>query len=241
MPSIRARACDLVAVSYAAQVEGIELPPEKLRPNKSSSGGSRSLGVVVSVMVSFVGSMSLIFAPTEALAWMLYALRHRSDALRGAAGERGAQWESEESNRMDRRGSIADMRALEDDGWLWWGRRVGVVVEIALEYYNYLLRQPKQAVPMSPSSRTVIGPLSHRRSHRAPCLVIEADTGGYSRLDMHHVSRAGSCIGGISAWAYVIHVKRLGVPDPDYHFHTARVPSTLVHELTIYMSLQPSC
>lgn len=34
------------------------LPPVKLRPNISSSGGSNALGVVVLVMVSFEGSIS---------------------------------------------------------------------------------------------------------------------------------------------------------------------------------------
>lgn len=72
----------------------------------SSSGGSRSFGVVVLVMLSFVGSMSRILSPTEASAWMLYALRHRSDALKGAATGREACWDSEESNRSDRRCNI---------------------------------------------------------------------------------------------------------------------------------------
>jgi hypothetical protein len=61
-----------------------KLSPEKLRPKISSSGGSRSFGVVVVVMLSLVGSISCILVPTEASAWMLYALRHRCTALRGA-------------------------------------------------------------------------------------------------------------------------------------------------------------
>jgi hypothetical protein len=93
----------------------------------SSSVGSRSLGVVVVVMLSFVGSMSWILVPTEASAWMLYALRvrHRSDALSGATAERGAQWASEDSNWSDRCWSIVGYYAgkdREDDGASarWW-------------------------------------------------------------------------------------------------------------------------
>jgi hypothetical protein len=72
----------------------------KLRPKMSCSGGSKSLGVVVFSMVSFVVSISLIFSPTEASAWMLYAraLRHRNDAARGLLQEK----DSDESNREDR-------------------------------------------------------------------------------------------------------------------------------------------
>ena len=49
----------------------LKLSPEKFRPNISSSGGSKSFGVVVLVILSFVGSMSCIFSPTEASAWIL--------------------------------------------------------------------------------------------------------------------------------------------------------------------------
>lgn len=40
---------------------------------------------------------------------MLYPLRHRSDALSGAAGEREAQWESEESSLNERRCNIVGL------------------------------------------------------------------------------------------------------------------------------------
>jgi hypothetical protein len=84
----------------------MELSPEKLRPKRSSSGGNRSFGVVVVVMLSLVGSISWILVPTEASAWMLYALRHRCTALSGAAARLEARWLSEESSRIDRRCSI---------------------------------------------------------------------------------------------------------------------------------------
>jgi hypothetical protein len=78
----------------------------KLRPKIRSSGGSRAFGELVLVMLSFVGSMSWILLPTEASAWMLYGrcvcVRHRNEALSGAAGERKAQLESDESSRDDR-------------------------------------------------------------------------------------------------------------------------------------------
>ena len=60
--------------------------------------------MVVLVMLSLVGSMSLIFSPTDTSACMLYGLlvRHRSDALSGATGERKAPRAKDESNREDR-------------------------------------------------------------------------------------------------------------------------------------------
>lgn len=87
-----------------ARVQLPSLAPEKLRPKTSSSGGNKALGVVVVVMDSLEGSMSLIVVPTEASAWMLYDrwLRHRSEALRQVAAGRAERWDSEESNRNDR-------------------------------------------------------------------------------------------------------------------------------------------
>jgi len=81
----------------------LELLPVKLRPKIRSSGGSKSFGEVVLVMLSFVVSMSWILLPTEASAWMLYGrcVRHRSDALSGAAVEWKAQLLSEESSLND--------------------------------------------------------------------------------------------------------------------------------------------
>lgn len=46
----------------------MELLPEKLRPKTRSSAGSKSFGVVVLVIESFVGSISRILVPTEASA-----------------------------------------------------------------------------------------------------------------------------------------------------------------------------
>jgi hypothetical protein len=48
--------------------KGKQLAPVKLRPKISSSGGSSVFGVVVLVMVSFEGSISLILVPTDASA-----------------------------------------------------------------------------------------------------------------------------------------------------------------------------
>ena len=89
----------------------------------SSSGGSKSFGVVVLVMESFVGSISRIFSPTDSSACMLYGLwvRHRSEALSGATGERKAQWDSEESNREEGRESIVRYAAQAERvgrGWV---------------------------------------------------------------------------------------------------------------------------
>ena len=92
----------------SAPVQPPSHAPEKLRPKTSSSGGSKALGLVVLVMESLEGSMSLIVVPTEASAWMLYGrwLRHRNEALRqvaaGRAAGRAERWDSEESNRNDR-------------------------------------------------------------------------------------------------------------------------------------------
>jgi hypothetical protein len=76
----------------------------KLRPKTSSSGGNNVFGVVVLVMLSFDGSMSLILVPTDASAWMLYArwFRHRNDAVRPALIEREEQLDNEDRSRDDR-------------------------------------------------------------------------------------------------------------------------------------------
>lgn len=66
---------------------------------------------------------------------MLYDLRHRSDALRGAADERGTRWESEESNRIDRGCSIVSVYCGGLNEWLLWGCGVGVV--LVMVYSNY--------------------------------------------------------------------------------------------------------
>lgn len=103
MQSIRARACGLDGLGTFVCTPP-ELAPEKLRPKTSSSGGNNAFGVVVFVMESLEGSMSLIVVPTEASAWMLYGrwLRHRSEAATQDAAGRVERWESDESNRSDR-------------------------------------------------------------------------------------------------------------------------------------------
>jgi hypothetical protein len=57
-----------IPLATRLQLRASELLPEKLRPKISSSGGSRSFGVVVVVILSFVGSISCILLPTEASA-----------------------------------------------------------------------------------------------------------------------------------------------------------------------------
>jgi hypothetical protein len=55
---------------------------------------------------------------------MLYALRHRSDALSGATARRGAQWDSEENNRNDRCCNIVWTRL---EGTMGGGREAGAL------------------------------------------------------------------------------------------------------------------
>jgi hypothetical protein len=59
---------------------------------------------------------------------MLYGLvvRHRNEALSGAAGERNAQWDSEEMNREDRCWSIVRRAAQAEYTWVWVGVASGV-------------------------------------------------------------------------------------------------------------------
>lgn len=56
---------------FRGKNEQLKLPPVKLRPNISSSGGNNDFGVVVLVILSFEGSISVIEVPTEASACML--------------------------------------------------------------------------------------------------------------------------------------------------------------------------
>jgi hypothetical protein len=92
-------------------------------------------------MVSFVGSTSWIFSPTDTSACMLYGLRvrYRSDALSGAAGERKAQWDSEESSRDDRCWSIVRY-AVQAQELRCAGVRVQVVI---LGIYLFGTTEPK--------------------------------------------------------------------------------------------------
>ena len=113
------------------------LAPEKLRPKTSSSGGSNAFGLVVLVMESLEGSMSLMVVPTEALAWMLYGrwVRHRSDATRQGPAGRAEAWEREESSRIDRCCSIVEVLGGRR------ARRKGVVESLALRR-NLLYSKP---------------------------------------------------------------------------------------------------
>ena len=71
-------------------------------------------------MVSLEGSMP----------WILYGLwvRHRNAALSGAAGARGAQWDSDESSRDDRCWSIVRRaaQATGRGGWRCVGADAGL-------------------------------------------------------------------------------------------------------------------